>query len=289
MEIDSRRDYREILRDELTNRCKMNPRYSLRAFARDLELSPSRLSEILSGKQGLSRIAATRVATKLGYSNAECDVFCDLVDSVHARSQAGKDVAREKIERYLTDFDHLKLRNDTFHLIADWYYLPLWELIGIKGFQNQPKWMARRLGITEAEVLVALERLERFGFVARDASGWQRVEERLSAPGGIPSDAIRKFHHEMILKAARSVYMQPMDQRELNTVVLAINSQKLPLARKLIQEFWRDFCTKMDLRDSADSAGAVGAKEKDNVYCLAVQFFGLLEAEDTSATQGEQP
>jgi len=278
MEIDTRRDYREILRDELTSRCKLNPRYSLRAFARDLEISPSRLSEILGGKQGLSRPAATKIAAKLGYSEAEQHVFCDLVDSVHARSKTSKEVAKEKVERYLTDFDHLKLRNETFHLISDWYYLPIWELIGIDGFQSHPKWMSRRLGITEVEVVVALERLERFGFIARHEGQYVRVEERLSAPGGIPSEAIRKFHHEMILRAARSVFMQSMDKREINSIVLAIDSTRLPLARKLIQDFWRDFCTKMDLRDSEKPV-----KPKDDVYCLAIQFFGLLEGGDDEA------
>ena len=280
MEIDTRRDYREILRDELTGRCKLNPRYSLRAFARDLEISPSRLSEILSCKQGLSRPAAAKIAGKLGYSNPEMEVFCNLVDSVHARSQTSKDVAKEKVERYLTDFDHLKLRNETFHMIADWYYLPIWELIGIEGFQSNSKWISRRLGITEAEVLVALERLERFGFIAQIDGVYQRVEERLSAPGGIPSEAIRKFHHEMILRAARSVFMQGVEKRELNSIVLAIDSAKLPVARKLIQEFWRDFCTKMDLRDSEDAK-----PQKDDVYCLAIQFFGLLEGSNDEVQQ----
>src|SRR2546430_13739191 len=51
-------DYRRVLRKELESRCRTSPRYSLRAFARDLKISPSRLSEILSGKQGLSRAAA---------------------------------------------------------------------------------------------------------------------------------------------------------------------------------------------------------------------------------------
>ena len=72
-------DYRHVLKEELNARCEANPRYSLRAFAETSELSPSRLSEILSCKQGLSRKAALKVSYSLGLSEEEREHFCDLV------------------------------------------------------------------------------------------------------------------------------------------------------------------------------------------------------------------
>ena len=48
-------DYRDILSDQFNVRRKVNARYSLRAFARDMSISPSRLSEVISGKGDLSR------------------------------------------------------------------------------------------------------------------------------------------------------------------------------------------------------------------------------------------
>ena len=36
--------------NELERRCQYNPNYSLRAYARDLEILPSRLSDVLNGK-----------------------------------------------------------------------------------------------------------------------------------------------------------------------------------------------------------------------------------------------
>ena len=76
--------YRSILKDELLRRIRQNPRYSLRAFARDLRLSPSRLSEVLSGKQGLSRQAAKAITERLGWRGSEAERFIDLVESQHA-------------------------------------------------------------------------------------------------------------------------------------------------------------------------------------------------------------
>jgi len=79
-------NYRSFLRLELERRCKQNPRYSLNAFARDLGLAPSRLSEVFSEKQGLSREVATRISEKIGLNQDETETFCDLVEMEHARS-----------------------------------------------------------------------------------------------------------------------------------------------------------------------------------------------------------
>ncbi len=54
------------LTQELMNRCKRNSSYSMRAFAQGLGMSASALSMVLSGKRQLSRLAAERIADKLG-------------------------------------------------------------------------------------------------------------------------------------------------------------------------------------------------------------------------------
>ncbi|MGZ3710379.1 MAG: hypothetical protein ACXVBE_01430 [Bdellovibrionota bacterium] len=46
-------DYREKIRQAMESRAARNPRYSMRSFAKDLGISPSRLSEVLKGRYGL--------------------------------------------------------------------------------------------------------------------------------------------------------------------------------------------------------------------------------------------
>ena len=50
----------EILSFQLSQRKQSNPAYSMRAFARDLQISSSQLSMILSGKRGLSVASAKK-------------------------------------------------------------------------------------------------------------------------------------------------------------------------------------------------------------------------------------
>ena len=92
------KDYRLILKQEHHGRVSFNRRYSLRAFARDLGLAPSRLCEIFHYKQGLSRDAAGRIADRLGYDGDRKSYFLDLVTASHARNKKDRENAQNRLK-----------------------------------------------------------------------------------------------------------------------------------------------------------------------------------------------
>ncbi|MCB0418879.1 MAG: helix-turn-helix transcriptional regulator [Bdellovibrionaceae bacterium] len=63
--------YRMVLMQELGRRKERNPHYSLRALARDLELSAASLSRIMSGKTALSISSVRRIVLGLELSPEE--------------------------------------------------------------------------------------------------------------------------------------------------------------------------------------------------------------------------
>lgn len=89
----------EYLIDRFQMRVDRNPHYSLRAFARDLKIDASRLSQILKGKQGLSMTFAERICYSLRLSEAESRHFCHLVASRHARSNFARVQAKKALEQ----------------------------------------------------------------------------------------------------------------------------------------------------------------------------------------------
>lgn len=68
-------DYRTILKNELEDRKSKNESYSLRAFAKFLELSPSCLSEIFSGKRHLPMNKVNAVTEKLSLTPENAEAF----------------------------------------------------------------------------------------------------------------------------------------------------------------------------------------------------------------------
>ena len=53
----------------------------------------------------------------------------------------------------------MSFSQDVFSYMSDWYHLAILELTFVKGFKSEAKWMSRRLGISEAEVKPAVDRL----------------------------------------------------------------------------------------------------------------------------------
>lgn len=257
-------DFRKVLRNELEARLGRLPRYSLRAFAKDLGLAPSRLSEILSGKQGLSRARAQSVGERLGLALAERELFCDLVESEHARGQVGRELARLRLEKQKLDQSYKTLELDAFAAVSDWYHFALHQMTGLAGFKSDIKWIAKRLEISTLQVTEALERLERLGLIKREKGRITRAQEFIATPEGIPSAAIRKFHRQILERALVALESQPVEERNFSVMITPIDKKKLKDAQRWVKSFRRRF------------AGRVSENGMPtDVYCLAVQLFNL--------------
>lgn len=258
-------DYRNILKRQLDMRCEQNANYSLRAFARDLQVSPSRLSEILNRKQGLSRKAAIKFCHLLGLTGEERDYFCDLVTSQHARSKNDRETARIRLLKNQAEADaYYQLQHDTFKVISDWYHIGILELMKLDDFVNDAKWIARRLQITPMQAELAVDRLVRVGLLAEEKGDVVAKQNTGLLKGGVPSESIKKFHRQILGKAIDALILQSTDEREFSVNTMAIDKRHLPAAKKQIQKFQERFCS--DIKSSPT---------KDSLYCLSIQFFNL--------------
>lgn len=86
--------YISLLKRYFELRKKRNPRYSLRKYAKDLELTPMHLSYILRGQRGLSRKKAEVVAQVLRLSYADRKKFLQIVSALSARAFRERNLAQ---------------------------------------------------------------------------------------------------------------------------------------------------------------------------------------------------
>lgn len=265
-------DYRSFLKSEYERRSVRNPLYSLRAFARDLTIAPSRLSEIFNQKSGLSRKTAEKLAFTMGFNPYEKEIFCTLVESQHARSHTRKEIAKQKLEKLQTDIKFEDLSMDTFRVISDWYHLAIVELTYLKNFQSHPAWIAKKLGIPHTQAKIAIERLKKLNLLTETKQGKLRAKNEFNAsPNGIPSGAIKKSHQQLLEKALSALYGQPVEERDFSAMILSLDKRKLNEAKKWIKDFRRKFCKQTN-----------SAPHRNGLYCLSIQFFNLLNKENKS-------
>lgn len=215
VEVKSDDPIRLILQNELMKRLRANPRYSLRAFARFLGIDPSQLSKILNGKRNLGAETRKRVMDKLQLS-----------------------VNNTSVSQATTEQRYQQLALDQYHVIADWYHRGILELIQTDGFQTSSKWVATRLGIREAEVKLAVSRLQRLGLLETDASeNWVLKENYEQKLDSLSSDAsMRRLNKQLLKRAQVGIDEVSEDRRFETSTTFAIEAGELPRIQRKIEE-----------------------------------------------------
>lgn len=249
--INERTDIRKYLRAALAERCLRNPAYSLRAFARHVGLSPSHLSRVLNGRKSLSREAALKIALELDLSEEQITQFVRLLDN-----------PKNKLNEDQKDRQLLNL--ETFHILADWYHLPLYELIRAKGFRSDIRWISQKLKISPNAVKASLDKLEAVGLIKKIGNKITIIPEaEIETTDDLSSEAIKKHHNKMSEKAIEAIKEQTVDEREFQGLHFAFSQKHIKKAKMKIREFVKQF--------EAEFQPASGT----DIYQLNVQFFRL--------------
>lgn len=257
--------YRQFLERELEARQRKNSSYSLRAFARDLEMPPSKLSEVLRGLRGVSRQTARNIVQKIGLSESEGVIFMNLVDFHQSKNKRIQEAAREELRRLSAADEYGELSLERFKIIADWYHFAILELTEIDGFESHPSWIAGRLGISTKEAEAAIARLEDFGLLERTRSGGLKQTHRnLATPSGIPSREIREHHSQILAKADAALTNVEVAERDFSAITLAFHSEQMPEIRRELKAMRRRI-----------GKVAQNSQKKDRVYCFSIQFFPM--------------
>lgn len=248
-------DFKEYLQSELDKRKKSNSLFSLRAFARNLEISPAQLSQVISGKRRLTINTAKKIAKALKLSPVESEKFLEAVN---------QDFISKKKTR-LSDEKRRKLKEDEFRLICDWEHFAILSLSEIKNNSSDARWIARRLNIPMNIAADARDRLLRLGLIEIKNSQFRQVSAPLTTTNDIRSESIQRSHYQNLELARQKLESVAVSEREYTTVTMATSPKKLKEAKTLIREFKRKL---MEFLEDG---------EKTDVYTLAIQLFPLTE------------
>ncbi len=241
---------KDILLNELATRRNRNALYSMRAFARDLNLGLGSLSEVLSGKRDLSKNNLVKVLQNIELKPEQKDFLL--------RKQAPPPKSPEAL--------HQLLLEDQFKLISDWYYLAILNLAKLKKNKAAPPWIATRLNIEVYLCIEALERLQRLNLLKIEKNRLVRTSQPLTTSSDLPSTAIRKHHSQNLMLAEKSLHRDPMHLREFGSVTMPVNLKNLPKLKSLL------------LKTRKKAADLLEDDKATEVYTLSFQLFPLTSA-----------
>lgn len=246
--------YQSFLKTVYLDRLEINPRYSQRAFSRDLGISPGELSEVFRDKRHLSPRSLIAVIRSLSLNTAEAKHFLYLASTAKARAVDGTHVlpAQET------------LSPSTFNVVSQWYCFAILNLIECSNFHESPLWIARRLGISATEAADALARLKRAGLVVYRGKRLLPIKDYVLSPEGQPSTSVRRFHHQMLQKARQALECQPLNQREISGVTMAMDPRDVASIKKELSEFLDTIVSRYGRK-----------RNRSEVYHLETAFFRL--------------
>lgn len=237
MNILEERDYREILSYEYERRQAHNNSYSLRAFARDIGLTPSKLSEIFSKKQGLSKLKALNISKTLAFNAIESDYFSTLVESEHARSKIAREAASLRLQKFRSS-NVKKYRNKVFEFVSSWEYLAILELVQLKNARSEVNWIASKLGLTKQRANECIKKLVSEKLIEKKRNKFVRRDKSFMMWGDdIPSRSIRNFHTGVIEKSLDSMECDSIEKRAFRSTVIQADPSRLQEANKMIEKF----------------------------------------------------
>lgn len=231
--------HRKFLQDEYERRSSRNSQYSMRAFAKDLDISKSSLHNVLAGKRGLAPKSLDKVFERLRISE------------------------KEKIELFaLTDEEHHLLPEEDFSQIYHWWYFAILSLCNVLPAKACPKWISNNLGIELETAKKALNKLVEMQFIGVEEGQMVRLKKSMSTSNGVPSRSLKLFHSENLERAEKSIFGSEISDREISSVTFATDKGQFEKVKKEIKKF---------LLKSMKTAEKT--KNQDRVCTMAVQFF----------------
>lgn len=236
----------EILTREYEKRRQRNPRYSMRSFAKALGLSSGRLSELINGRRNISVTTAKRIGEKLQLSKSEINDWCKNL--VHLRRTRFLDVK--------------KVNPDDYEVLSNWWYFSILALSQTDDFKADPIWISKRLNIPKDKAETAFNHLIQSKFIIPTREGkFQLSSPNFSSTTELISKAIREGHRQRMTMALDALENTPIEDRDITSIVFAVNKDRLSQAKKMIETFRRQIADYLE------------EGEKSEVYHFCVQLY----------------
>ncbi len=208
---------------------RQNPQYSLRAYARDIGLHSSTLSQILKGRRPLPLKVAPLVIKKLGLGPKERTLFMESLHQI--KTKIDKIKISEHDLRYMLDESY-------FRTIAEWEHYAIYTLFDLDNFTPSFENFSVHLGITIQRAEVVVNNLLTCGLLVYDHTGaLSKSFVNLRTTEDIDSQALILAHLETLEMGKKKLEAVDVELRDFSSITIAMDLKKLPELKTIIREF----------------------------------------------------
>lgn len=254
--------FRHFLQSELARRCTRNPQYSLRAFAKYLQIEPATLSQLLRGTRKTTPASIRKLGMRLG------------LDEASIGSWISRETARVEDSSRLQRLE--ELTRETSAVVSEWHHYAILELTRLQDFVPDVRWISRVLGVSQDQVAVALQRLLRLGLLEMTSrEQWQdRSGDTTATLLDFADTAVRMLYQQSRALLLAALQAAPAGC-EYSSTTVAVDRHRLPEAIGLLRKMQRDTVRMMQNRG-----------KPNDVYQLEISLFPLTRLQQKESLHG---
>lgn len=254
------------MQDYLSQKQKSNPRYSLRAFARDLGINAGTLGQVIKGQRPLPIKNSLSVVDKLGLKLEERSMF---LESLYR--------SKVKLDNIKIDQEDQRLMLNESHnkIIAEWEHFAVLSLFDVTEFECHSEEVAERLGITKLRAQVVINNLYQCGLIIDDQGVFRKAQQSVRTTEDVSNESIKKGHLEALDIGKDKLDTIEVMLRDFSEMTIAMDLDKMTEAKTIIREFRQKMATL--LRDG----------NRTDVFQLAIQFYPLTNTNYTKKSREE--
>ncbi len=254
-------NFQDTLRQIYWVRKKRNPKYSLRAYGRQLGISHATLSHLISGQREISPKTLERLAPRLGMGP----------DDLESYKQG---LRRATMNKTKISF----VKEEVFQLIQDWRHDAILELLQTHSLLSQDS-MAGKLEILRTnlpanlfETKQMVRRLQEQGAVDQNLQvtpDWENSTNILSSEQ--TSAAARNYQADLLSLSQTALEEIAIENRYHTSLMVAITAEDFGWLKKEIQNFRRRINRKITAKKSSKPS----SKPSQKLDVAILQFTGF--------------
>lgn len=239
-----------LLKEEFNKKKLLNNCYSLRAFARDIDLSPAYLSLILNGKSSVSKSKAAHIINKL-LSGKQKQIWLKQLESLDKRF-----FHKGSISEYKKIHCNIKLT---------WSHYAILEAFNLKDFRDDPAWINEKLGIGIERIQEILLELLNIGAIEKKNNQLVTCERSFTNINDQSTSNDRKeMQKEILSKSLEAINTVDINKRNHTSMTIAVDSSVVIKMKERIRDFQRELC---------NEASSLSNRNENSIYQLQIALF----------------
>ena len=272
-------DYREFIRDTY-NHLKSTEGVTLRDFARKAGFNTHTfLVNVIENKRSLTTDSASKVARGLGLKPEHRTYLELMVRFGNAKTVDEKNDVYEQMCASMPRSEIRKIGSDYFEIFRNAYVLTIRELVALPDFQNDPKWIARKIHphITPAQAARALQTLLDARLLEQGKRGkLEQATADLTTGAEVKSLAVSLYHKQLLGLAGTSIDETPAKNRDISSLTVNISKSEFDFIKRRTADFRMEILNFLK-KKREDKTAAFPEERLRAIYYLNMQLFNATE------------